>query len=47
VSICEWDRVFEVVGHLMELDDDLYPARYRVTEFPSVAQIAEIGTVEP
>lgn len=47
VSICEWERVFEVVGDLMELDDDLYPARYRVTEFPSDAQIAEIGTIEP
>jgi len=46
MSICEWDRVFEVAGDLFELDEDRYPVRYLVTDFPSPQQIAEIGEIE-
>lgn len=42
VKICNWDDVAEVAGHLM-IDEDMYPVRYRVTDFPTEQQIAEIG----
>ena len=37
----QWDRVCQVVGHLMERTD-FYPERYRVKEFPSQEQLAAI-----
>ena len=37
----EWDRVQEVVGHLME-PVGLYPERYRVRSFPTPEQIEAI-----
>lgn len=45
-AIGEWDRVAKVVGDLMELDESLYPVRYRVREFPSAEQLQAIGTME-
>jgi hypothetical protein len=34
-----WDRVQQVVGHLMERQD-IYPGRYRVKEFPTTEELA-------
>ena len=45
VALGEWVRVFETVGHLMELTDD-YPQRYRVREFPDQAALDAIGLSE-
>jgi hypothetical protein len=45
VALAEWERVFEIVGHLMELTDD-YPRRYRVREFPNQAALEAIGLGE-
>lgn len=42
-QMAEWNRVCEVVGDLMELDESLYPPRYRVREFPTADQRTEIG----
>jgi hypothetical protein len=42
-TLCEWDRVEDVVGSLMEKIPDLYPERYRVDDFPSDEQMALIG----
>jgi len=42
VASGEWDHVHGVVGHLME-ETDMYPIRYRVREFPTDEQLAEIG----
>jgi hypothetical protein len=44
-ALAEWERVFEIVGHLMELTDD-YPRRYRVQEFPDQAALEAIGLGE-
>lgn len=41
VKICKWDDVAKVAGHLM-LEEDIYPVRYRVTDFPSDDLIATI-----
>jgi hypothetical protein len=38
---CSWDHVRQVVGHLM-VEEDWYPARYRVTEFPSPGQLSKL-----
>jgi hypothetical protein len=37
----EWDRVGQVLGHLME-PIGMYPERYRVDEFPSEAQLTAL-----
>jgi uncharacterized protein YtpQ (UPF0354 family) len=42
VASGDWDKVQQVFGHLME-ETGLYPARYRVREFPSAEQLAAIG----
>ena len=42
----EWNVVRRQVGDLMQRVEDLYPARYRVREFPSQQQLADIGKVE-
>jgi hypothetical protein len=42
VASADWDKVQKVAGDLME-ETDLYPARYRVREFPTDEQLAEIG----
>ena len=39
----EWEHVASVVGDLLVKDDRYYPSRYRAREFPSEAQLAEIG----
>lgn len=41
-----WDRVQIVVGDLMRAED-FYPQRYRVHQFPSAAELSEIGMQEP
>jgi hypothetical protein len=38
----DWNRVMDVVGELMEEVEDLYPARYRVREFPTAAQLQQL-----
>jgi hypothetical protein len=43
----DWDRVVEVAGGLMTGVDELYPARYRVTEFPTPDQLRSIGVELP
>lgn len=45
-AIGEWDLVAEVVGDLMELDENLYPVRYRVKAFPTQEQLDAIGKLE-
>lgn len=42
VTAAEWDRVAAAVGSLMVRDESYYPIRYRVREFPSEQQLAEI-----
>lgn len=44
-AIGEWDHVRKVVGDLIEVDDSVYPTRYRVKDFPSEAQLKEIGKI--
>jgi len=44
--IVEWDHVREAMGDLIVEDDSFYPPRYKVTEFPNDAQLAELRTVE-
>ena len=40
--MAEWDRAVEIVGHLME-PLDIYPERFRVSEFPTDEQLAAMG----
>ncbi len=40
--IAEWDRVIETVGNLME-PLDMYPPRWKVSEYPTDEQLALIG----
>ncbi len=47
VAAGRWEHVASVVGDLMLPDDNYYPLRYRVREFPSADQIARIGICEP
>jgi hypothetical protein len=42
LASASWDRVQNVVGHLLTAQD-CYPPRYFVTEFPSSRQLAELG----
>ena len=42
VAKASWDRVQQVVGHLMEAQE-LYPMRYRVRVFPAAEQLAALG----
>ena len=42
VAVGEWETVFDIVGHLMELTDH-YPRRYRVRDFPDQASLDAIG----
>lgn len=39
----DWDRVIAVVGDLMTEVEDLYPVRFRVSDFPSAEQLEQIG----
>jgi hypothetical protein len=39
---CKWDDVTKIVGNLMEPVEDLYPIRFRVRNFPSDEQVAQI-----
>ncbi|MCA9000207.1 MAG: hypothetical protein KDA80_24630 [Planctomycetaceae bacterium] len=32
--LVDWSKAREIIGHLMLADDELYPVRYRVREFP-------------
>jgi hypothetical protein len=42
--VCSWDCVVRICGDLIE-KQDMYPERYRVSHFPSEAQIAELEKV--
>jgi hypothetical protein len=44
-AMAAWDRVVDTVGELME-PLDMYPARYRVSEFPTDAQMVAMGCEE-
>ncbi len=41
-----WNHVREVAGALIQRVPELYPPRYRVREFPSQAQLEEIGMLD-
>jgi len=41
-----WDDVADAVGELLQLDNELYPPRYRVREFPSPQQLEKIGVCD-
>ncbi len=43
-QMVEWDRAVEVVGDLMEAVD-IYPPRWRVTEFPTKKQLKAMGNM--
>lgn len=45
VASGEWEHVVSIVGHLMVPDENYYPTRFRVTEFPNEEQLAEIGMI--
>ena len=45
-AVGEWDHVRKVVGDLIEVDDTVYPTRYRVKEFPSAEQLEAIGKID-
>jgi len=38
-GVLEWERVEAAAGHLMQLDPDSYPPRYRVKRFPDLASL--------
>lgn len=38
-GVLEWERVEAAAGHLMQLDPELYPPRYRVKQFPDLASL--------
>jgi uncharacterized protein YtpQ (UPF0354 family) len=42
VARASWDRVQQVVGHLME-SQGVYPVRYRAKEFPTAGELARMG----
>jgi hypothetical protein len=44
-ATASWDKVQEIVGELME-PVEAYPARYRVTSFPSDESLAALGKEE-
>ncbi len=44
-ALATWDRVREVVGHLMEPTDH-YPPRHRVRDYPDADQLAELGKID-
>lgn len=46
LGMAPWDRVMEVAGELMA-PAEYAPIRYRVREFPTAAQLAEIGLEMP
>lgn len=43
---CSWEHLENVVGDLLE-EQDLYPARYRVREFPSARQLSSLARTGP
>ena len=47
LGFARWSQVASVVGAAMELCSEMYPPRYRVREFPSPEQLAQIEFVEP
>jgi hypothetical protein len=44
--MAEWDRAVEVIGHLME-PLEIYPQRFRVSDFPTEEQLAAMGATTP
>jgi uncharacterized protein YtpQ (UPF0354 family) len=42
VATGDWDTVMRIVGHLMK-PQGIYPERYRVSEFPSDAQLRQLS----
>ena len=47
LGFARWSQVASVAGVAMELCSDIYPPRYRLREFPSPEQFAQIEFVEP
>ena len=45
-AVARWERVEQVVGHLMEQTEHYLP-RFHVTDFPSDAELAALGKAEP
>lgn len=41
-AIARWEKVEQVVGHLLQ-PIELYPPRFRVTDYPTAAELAELG----
>jgi hypothetical protein len=46
VAMATWDRVEQVVGHLLRPTEH-YPSRVRVTEFPTTKELEQLGTANP
>jgi hypothetical protein len=42
----EWNHVQSIVGELMFEEEEYYPPRYRVFEYPAAEQLAQIGFTE-
>lgn len=42
-QMADWDRVQAIAGDLMKADETLYPPRFRVSRFPTKAQLELIG----
>ena len=42
-ALARWERVTSVVGHRLE-QTDFYPARFRVSSFPSSAELVALGS---
>lgn len=40
--IADWSLATQLVGHLLKPEPDLFPVRYRVTEFPTGDQLAQL-----
>ena len=46
IASAEWDQVVSVVGDLIVREEDYYPERFRVREFPTRQQLEAIGLDE-
>ena len=47
LGFAEWGQLASVVGAMLKTCPDVYPVRYRATEFPSQEQLARIELSEP
>ena len=46
IASAEWDQVVSIVGDLIVREEDYYPERFRVREFPTRQQLEAIGLDE-